>query len=216
MANTFGITGNFRVATLAVAFALSASGPALASGEPPHATQVAVLAGGCFWGTEDVFENLAGVSSVVAGYAGGSASTANYESVSTGLTGHAESVEITYDPARISYATLLNVYFRVAHDPTERNRQGPDEGPQYRSAIFYRGEAQRRTAAAEIASLTRAKAFPSSIVTEVVPLDAFYRAEAYHQHFAQRNPNYPYILAIDAPKVSALRAAFPLLMKVTE
>ena len=162
---------------------------------------------------EDVFEKLQGVSSVVSGYSGGSASSANYGSVSTGTTGHAESVEITYDPARISYATLLDVYFRVAHDPTERNRQGPDEGSQYRSVVFYKDETQHATAVAEIASLAREKVFPAAIVTEVVPLKTFYRAEAYHQRFAQRNPNYAYIVAIDAPKIVALRTTFPKLLK---
>ena len=185
-----------------------------ASSEQPT-LQTAVLAGGCFWGMEDVFEKLKGVSTVVAGYSGGSADTANYETVSGGTTGHAESVKITFDPARISYKTLLEVYFRVAADPTERDRQGPDDGTQYRSAIFFANDAQRRTASAEIAELSRAKTYAAPIVTQLVPLKAFFPAEAYHQHFADRNPNYPYIVAIDAPKVSALRSKFPQLLKNT-
>jgi peptide-methionine (S)-S-oxide reductase len=205
-----------RSLSLAAALLLLASGPARAAAPPAAShSQVAVLAGGCFWGMEDVFEKLQGVSTVVAGYSGGSASTANYDTVSMGTTGHAESVEITYDPARISYATLLDVYFRVAHDPTEKDRQGPDDGTQYRSSIFYGNEAQHRVALAEIASLSRAKVFAHAIVTDVVPLTAFYPAEAYHQHFADRNPTYPYIVAIDEPKIVALRAAFPKLLKST-
>ncbi len=175
--------------------------------------QTAVLAGGCFWGMEDVFERLNGVTNVVAGYSGGTAATANYETVSGGATGHAESVKITYDPARISYRTLLDVYFRVAHDPTQRDRQGPDDGSQYRSAVFYASPAQRRDVAAEIAELSRAKVFGAPIVTEIVPLRAFYPAEEYHQHFADKNPGYPYIVAVDAPKVDALRSKFPKLVK---
>ena len=203
-----------RAASLLTVLLFAVGGPARAADPvPPQGSQIAVLAGGCFWGMEDVFEKLKGVSAVVVGYSGGSAATASYDTVSTGTTGHAESVEITYDPSRISYERLLDVYFRVAHDPTERDRQGPDEGTQYRSAIFYENEAQRRTALAKIASLSQAKAFSGAIVTEVVPLKAFYPAEPYHQHFADRNPNYPYIVAIDAPKVDALRAAFPKLLK---
>lgn len=200
-------------AALAGALFVLSSAAGAAERAPAHRTEVAVLAGGCFWGMEDVFEKLAGVSSVVAGYSGGSAATAKYDTVSLGTTGHAESVKITYDPARISYDTLLNVYFRVAHDPTERNRQGMDEGSQYRSVIFYENEAQHRAALAEMASLTKANAFRAPLVTEVVPLKAFYDAEAYHQHFAERNPNYPYIVAVDAPKVTALRTTFPKLLK---
>lgn len=179
------------------------------------ASQTAVLAGGCFWGMEDVFEKLQGVTAVEVGYSGGSATTAKYETVSGGTTGHAESVKITYDPATISYDTLLEVYFRVAHDPTERDRQGPDDGTQYRSSIFYANETQHHAALAEIATLTRSKAYSNPIVTQVVPLRAFYPAEAYHQHFADKNPNYPYIVAVDAPKVSALRSQFPKLLKAT-
>ena len=203
--------------TVLVAFTALAAGAtgdsAFAAKPPTGQLQTAVLAGGCFWGMEDVFEKLQGVSAVEVGYSGGSAATANYETVSGGTTGHAESVRITFDPARISYDTLLDVYFRVAHDPTERDRQGPDDGTQYRSSIFFANETQHRAALSEIATLTRSKAFASPIVTEVVPLRAFYPAEAYHQHFADKNPNYPYIVAIDAPKVSALRSKFPKLLK---
>lgn len=200
-----------RITALLAALALCA-GAVPASAAPVH-TERAVLAGGCFWGMEAVFESLRGVTNVVSGFSGGAADTAHYDIVSTGMTGHAESVEITFDPSKIAYATLLDVYFRVAHDPTEKDRQGPDDGTQYRSAIFYRTEAERRSALAKIASLTKAKAYSGAIVTEVVPLKAFYAAEPYHQHFADRNPTYPYIVAVDAPKVEALRAAFPKLLK---
>jgi peptide-methionine (S)-S-oxide reductase len=175
--------------------------------------QTAVLAGGCFWGLEAVFERLRGVSNVVSGFAGGSALTAHYEIVSTGTTGHAESVKIRYDPAQISYATLLDVYFRVATDPTQLNRQGPDEGTQYRSEIFYTTPEQQRIARATIAALGGTRAYNAPIVTKVEPLRDFYPAEAYHQHFYDRNPNYPYIVYNDKPKVEQLRAKFPQLLK---
>ncbi len=194
------------VGTTAVAAPVRAQAPA-----PQQAR--AVLAGGCFWGMEGVFEQLDGVTKVVSGYSGGSAATAHYDQTSSGTTGHAEAVEITYDPARISYAKLLEVFFTVAHDPTTLNRQGPDEGTQYRSAIFYAGDEQQRTAREAIASLTRAHAFGAPIVTQVVPLRGFYPAEAYHQHFMARNPYYPYILVNDKPKLAALRAKFPALVK---
>jgi peptide-methionine (S)-S-oxide reductase len=186
--------------------------PARAAAAPPG-SRVAVLAGGCFWGMEDVFENLKGVSNVVAGFSGGSAATAQYETVSTGTTGHAESVEITYDPKRISYTQLLAVFFTVAHDPTELNRQGPDAGTQYRSVVFYADDTQRREAQAYVRQLTAQKRFPDPIVTQIVPLRGFYAAEAYHQHFAQLHPDYPYIVINDAPKVVALRERFPALVK---
>lgn len=176
-------------------------------------SETAVLAGGCFWGMEGLFESLRGVSNAVSGFAGGSAATAHYEVVSTGSTGHAESVEITYDPRQISYRQLLDVFFLVAHDPTELNRQGPDEGSQYRSAIFYTTEEQRKEALAYIAGLRQRKVFDAPIVTQVVPLRGFYAAEAYHQHFMQRNPYYPYIMVNDAPKLRHLREKFPQLVK---
>ena len=172
-----------------------------------------VLAGGCFWGMEGVFERLKGVDSVVSGYAGGSRLTAHYEIVSTGMTGHAESVEITYDPAKISFGQLLRVYFLVAHDPTELNRQGPDEGTQYRSAIFYTTQAQRQVAESTIRALDARHAFPAKIVTQVVPLRAFFAAEAYHQHYLVNHPDEPYIVYNDLPKIAHLRKAFPQLVK---
>jgi len=174
---------------------------------------VAVLAGGCFWGVEAVFEHLKGVKDVVSGYAGGSPNTAHYEMVGTGRTGHAESVQITYDPSQISYGKLLQVYFSVAHNPTELNRQGPDEGTQYRSAIFYKSEEQKRVAEAYIQQLTEAKVFRSAIVTKVVALPAFYPAEEYHQNFIRRNPGNPYVVYNDLPKLSQLKKRFPELMK---
>lgn len=169
----------------------------------------AVLAGGCFWGVDAVFKHVRGVSNVVSGYAGGSATTAQYEVVSTGTTGHAEAVKITYDPAQISYSQLLRVFFSVAHDPTELNRQGPDTGSQYRSAIFYANAEQRQIALAYIEQLNTAKVFPAPIVTQVVPLKGFYPAEEYHQNFLARHPNYPYIVYYDLPKLRELQKQFP-------
>ncbi len=171
-----------------------------------------VLAGGCFWGMEAVFDSLKGVTDVVSGYAGGSRATAYYESVSSGSTGHAESVQITFDPQKISLQQLLSVYFLVAHDPTQRNRQGPDDGSQYRSAIFYSDDKQREAAEAYIKQLETDRVFDSPIVTQVVPLQAFYRAEDYHQHFVARNPNNPYVVYIDLPKLQHLREKFPELV----
>lgn len=165
--------------------------------------------GGCFWGTQAVFERLKGVLQTVAGYAGGSAETATYEQVITERTGHAESVQVLFDPARITYGQLLRVFFSVAHDPTQLNRQGPDVGTSYRSAIFYTNEEQKRIATAYIGELDAAKAFPSRIVTEVTPLKGFYRAEEYHQDFALKNPTYPYIQICDLPKIDALKKQFP-------
>jgi peptide-methionine (S)-S-oxide reductase len=180
---------------------------------PKPGAQTAVLAGGCFWGVEAVFERLAGVSKVVSGFAGGSKGTAHYEVVSTGITGHAESVQITYDPAQVSYGQLLKVFFAVAHDPTELNRQGPDEGTQYRSAIFYATPEQQSVAEAYIRQLDAAKIFKSRIVTQVVPLEGFYAAEAYHQHFLDQHPDYPYIVYNDLPKLDHLKKEFPELLR---
>jgi peptide-methionine (S)-S-oxide reductase len=173
----------------------------------------AVLAGGCFWGLEAVFESLKGVSNVVSGFSGGAASTAHYEMVSTGTTGHAESVEITYDPSQISYRQLLQVYFTVATDPTELNYQGPDHGTQYRSSIFYTDDAQKRVAETTIRELTAAHAYSAPIVTTVVPFVAFYPAEAYHQHYLRLHPDEPYIVFNDMPKLKALHERFPALVK---
>ena len=193
----------------ALALALGFHAAAAAAPAPQHI----VLAGGCFWGMEGVFETLKGVSNVVSGYAGGGRSTAHYEIVSTGLTGHAESVDVTFDPSKISFKQLLDVYFLVAHDPTQLNRQGPDDGSQYRSEIFYTNDGQRREALAYIRQLTMRKVFRTAIVTKVEPLHAFYPAEAYHQHFMQRNPDNPYIVYNDQPKVEALQKRFPNLIK---
>ncbi len=173
--------------------------------------QTAVLAGGCFWGVEGVFEHVKGVTRVASGYAGGQADTATYGQVSSGRTGHAESVRILYDPARISYGQLLKVFFSVAHDPTELNRQGPDTGTQYRSAIFYADADQKRVADDYIAQLQRARVFPRPIVTQVVPLKGFYDAEAYHQNYLDRHPNQPYIVINDLPKIAALQRLLPSL-----
>jgi peptide-methionine (S)-S-oxide reductase len=184
--------------------------------DPKPATtgpQTAVLAGGCFWGVEAVFERLNGVTNVVSGFAGGSKATAHYEIVSTGTTGHAESVQIIYDPAQISYGTLLKVFFAVAHDPTELNRQGPDEGTQYRSSIFYATPEQKTVAEDYIAQLDAARIFRHRIVTTVVPLQGFYAAEAYHQHFLDHNRTYPYIVYNDLPKLDHLHKEFPELLK---
>ena len=171
--------------------------------------QTVVLSGGCFWGVQAVFQHVKGVISATSGYAGGSAKTAEYEIVSTGETGHAESVQVVYDPSQITYGELLRVFFSVAHDPTELNRQGPDEGTQYRSSIFFTNDDQKRVAEAYIAQLDKAKVFSSPIVTKVEPLKAFYPAEAYHQNYAALHPNQPYIMFNDAPKVAHLQQEFP-------
>jgi len=168
-----------------------------------------VFAGGCFWGVEAVFRHVKGVSGAVSGYAGGAAKFPDYGMVSSGTTGHAESVKVTYDPAQVSYGQLLKVYFSVAHDPTQLNRQGPDTGTQYRSAIFTTSDEQKRVAQAYIAQLNGAKVFARPIVTEVVTLPAFYDAEPYHQNYAALHPSEPYIAINDLPKVAHLRAQFP-------
>lgn len=170
--------------------------------------ETAVFAGGCFWGVEAVYEHTKGVIDVVSGYAGGSLQDPGYEAVSSGTTGHAESVRVTYDPSRISYEKLLHIFFSVAHDPTQLNRQGPDVGTQYRSAIFYANESQRRSAEAYIAQLEKQKFFRRPIVTEVAPLKAFFMAEDYHQDYMKYHPNQPYILYNDRPKVEALKKQF--------
>ncbi|MBA3321844.1 MAG: peptide-methionine (S)-S-oxide reductase MsrA [Pyrinomonadaceae bacterium] len=175
--------------------------------------QIAVFAGGCFWGVEAVFEHVKGVTEVTSGYTGGAAQTANYEAVSEGDTGHAEAVRITYDSSQISYEQLLKIFFSVAHDPTELNRQGPDTGTQYRSAIFYTDENQERIARAYIAQLDQAKVFKRPIVTQVVALDSYYKAEAYHQDYLAHHPNERYIVINDQPKVANLRNQFPELYK---
>lgn len=169
----------------------------------------AVFAGGCFWGTQAVFERLKGVVDTTVGYSGGSAATATYDQVTTETTGHAESVQVVYDPSRITYGTLLRIFFSVAHDPTQLNRQGPDMGPSYRSAIFYENESQKRIVQAYISQLNAAHVFARPIVTEVSPLKGFYRAEDYHQDYALHNPGNPYILVCDRPKIEALKKEYP-------
>ncbi len=175
--------------------------------------QTAVFAGGCFWCTEAVFEHLVGVQKVISGYAGGDAATAHYKIVGEGRTDHAESIEVTYDPARITYGQLLKVFFSVAHDPTQLNRQGPDYGKQYRSAIFFNSPEQKRTAEAYIAQLSAAKVLSGPIVTQVVPLTKFYPAEDYHQDFVKNNPNYPYVVVNALPKLEKLKKLYPDLIK---
>jgi peptide-methionine (S)-S-oxide reductase len=171
--------------------------------------QTAVFAGGCFWGTQAVFERVKGVIKTTAGYAGGSAASATYDQVTTEKTGHAESVEVVYDPSKITYGQLLRIFFSVAHDPTQLNRQGPDVGTSYRSAIFYVNDDQKRIANAYIAQLDGAKVFPGRIVTEVSSLKGFYRAEDYHQDYALHNPDNPYIQVCDRPKIESLKQQFP-------
>jgi peptide-methionine (S)-S-oxide reductase len=200
---------------LLAAAVFAASNPPI----PPLATDVplakqsgketAVFAGGCFWGVQSVFQRVKGVLATTAGYSGGAAKTATYKQVITETTGHAESVEVVFDPSRITYAQLLRIYFSVAHDPTQLNRQGPDVGTSYRSAIFYTSPEQKRLAEAYIAQLDREKVFPGKIVTEVTPLKAFYRAEDYHQDYAYYNPDNPYIQVCDRPKMEALKQQFP-------
>lgn len=172
-------------------------------------TQTAVFAGGCFWGVEAVFEHVKGVTNVVSGYSGGDAKTATYDKVSDGDTGHAEAVKITFDPTKVTYQQLLFVFFSVAHDPTQLNFQGPDHGTQYRSAIFYTDEDQKKTAEAFITAIEKSKAFSSPVVTQVVPLTVFYDAEEYHQNYLVRHPKDPYIVAHDLPKLANLKKQFP-------
>jgi len=174
----------------------------------PAAEDTAVFAGGCFWGVEAVYEHVKGVKSVISGYAGGNASNATYDQVSSGDTGHAESVQVVYDPSQVSYGKLLQIFFSVAHDPTQLNRQGPDRGTQYRSAIFYKSADQQRVAESYIKQLTEAKTFSRPIVTQVAKLPAFYPAEAYHQDYLVNHPNQPYIVINDQPKVAALKKQF--------
>lgn len=195
------------VALVIIAAAVSQS--AAQSAKAASSRQTAVFAGGCFWGIEAVFKHVKGVAEATPGYSGGTAKTAHYDIVSTGTTGHAESVRVIYDPSQVSYEQLLKVFFTVAHNPTELNRQGPDEGTQYRSAIFYANDEQKRLAESFIAELNRAKVFSRPIVTQVVPLVAFYPAESYHMNFAARHLDEPYIVVNDLPKVENLRKRFP-------
>jgi peptide-methionine (S)-S-oxide reductase len=203
--------GLIRIGFLALAVASGVAQAAIPdyAGPPPKAAggaaATAVFAGGCFWGVDAVFKHLKGVSHVLSGYSGGNASTAHYPIVSTGTTGHAESVQVTYDPSKVSYAQLLKVFFDVAHDPTELNRQGPDVGTQYRSVIFYANDQQKELAQHYIAQLDQAKAFRKPIVTQVVPLEKFYPAEAYHQNYLELHPDQPYIVYNDLPKLAHLK-----------
>jgi peptide-methionine (S)-S-oxide reductase len=195
------------LASLAVIFALPLATIAPAQASTDSAT--AVFSGGCFWGVDAVFKHVKGVSKVVSGYAGGAANTATYEVVSTGTTGHAESVQVTYNPAEVSYDQLLQVFFFVAHDPTELNRQGPDSGTQYRSSIFYENDAQKKMAEDYIAKLSRDHSFSNPIVTQIVPLKGFYPAEDYHQNYLALHPMERYIVYNDLPKLAALQKEFP-------
>jgi len=200
--------------SMANASAVAIPDPKLDSALTPKPTeQTALFAGGCFWGVEAVFDRVKGVVKAESGYAGGSAETAKYYTVASGATGHAESVRITYDASQITYGQLLKVFFAVAHDPTELNRQGPDVGPQYRSAIFYTNEEQKRIAESYIQQLDQVKAFSNRIVTQVVPLDHFYQAEDYHQNYLVNHPNEPYIVYNDMPKLANLRKLLPKLYK---
>ena len=203
---------NRGAAVLALLVA-AAGTPALDAHSAPPKTETAVFAGGCFWGIQAVFQHTKGVTSAVSGYSGGWTSKPSYEMVGSGTTGHAESVQVTFDPARIPYATLLKIFFSVAHDPTQLNRQGPDVGTQYRSSLFYMSDEQKKTAQAYIDELNKAHVFPRPIVTEVVKYKAFYPAEAYHQDYAELHPDEPYIAINDAPKVVNLRKQFPELYK---
>lgn len=187
--------------------------PAMASPQSSAATQTAVFAGGCFWGVQGVFQHTKGVSNAVSGYAGGDAATAVYEIVGGGITSHAEAVKITYDPTEVSYGKLMQVFFSVAHDPTQLNRQGPDVGTQYRTTIFPQDAEQEKEARAYIAQLDRAKLYKAGIATTIEPDKAFYPAEAYHQDFLTLNPRYPYIVINDLPKIERLKELFPALYR---
>ncbi len=187
--------------------------PAVDEAKPSGATETAILAGGCFWGVQGVYQHVQGVTSAVSGYAGGDQSSAHYDDVSTGTTGHAESVKITFDPRKISYGKILQIYFSAVHNPTELNRQGPDTGTQYRSAIFPTSEEQAQIAKAYKAQLSAAHVFGGAVVTKIEPGHAFYPAEAHHQDFLARNPNYPYIAVNDIPKVEALQRMYPELYR---
>jgi peptide-methionine (S)-S-oxide reductase len=197
--------------TLAAVLPLPASPP----GRGVSTEQTIVFAGGCFWGVEAVFEHVKGVRSAVSGYAGGTTRSPTYEDVSTGRTGHAESVQVVFDPAQVTLEQLLEVFFLVAHDPAQLNRQGPDVGTQYRSAVFYSGAAQQQAVQSYIASLTQKRVYPRPIVTEVAPLTVFYPAEAYHQGYLALHPNQPYIVINDKPKLESLRRTFPALYRET-
>ncbi len=209
----FGLLGSFLAAAALLSAAEKVFPEPAVDVPATGGQQTAVFAGGCFWGVEGVFEKVKGVKSAVAGYSGGEKSTAHYEMVSEGNTGHAESVQVTFDPKEITYGQLLKVFFAVAHDPTEKDHQGPDWGSQYRSVIFYANDEQKKVADAYITQLQEVGTFSHKIVTQVVPLKAFYPAEAHHQHFLENNPTYPYIVYNDLPKIAALKKHYPELCK---
>jgi peptide-methionine (S)-S-oxide reductase len=218
MFSSFAIRNTMVAVLIAFAASTGCSAAARAPIPPPASDsplaqapgkQTAIFAGGCFWGTQSVFERVKGVISTTAGYAGGSRSTATYDQVTQENTGHAESVKVVFDPSQISYGQLLRIFFSVAHDPTQLNRQGPDVGSSYRSVIFYTSDEQQKISKAYIAQLDAAKVFHKPIVTEVVPLKGFYDAESYHQDYALHNPNNPYIMVCDRPKIDALKQQFP-------
>ena len=222
MSGSFAIRSAVLVVLIACAMCIGCSAATRVPAPPPTSDaelaqkpgkQTAVFAGGCFWGTQSVFERVKGVLATTAGYSGGSASTATYEQVGQENTGHAESVKVVFDPSKITYGRLLQIFFSVVHDPTQLNRQGPDVGTSYRSVIFYANEEQHKIAEAYIAQLDAAKVFPKSIVTQVVTLKGFYDAEAYHQDYALYHPENRYILVCDKPKVDALKQEFPELFK---
>lgn len=204
-----GVVGGAALATATVAPAVVMAPPPAIDVKTSAPREVAVLAGGCFWGVEGVYEKVRGVTSVISGYSGGARSTATYDLTSTGTTGHAEAVRIEFDPSKISYGRILQIYFSVVADPTQKNRQGPDTGPQYRSALFALSPAQGRVARAYLAQLSAARVYPRPIVTTIEPFKGFFAAESDHQNFMARNPTYPYIVAHDRPKVEALRRQFP-------
>jgi peptide-methionine (S)-S-oxide reductase len=208
LAAAAGVTLGFLCLAAAAPLPLPAQDVPAASAKAP---QTAVFAGGCFWGVEAVFRHVKGVTRAVSGYAGGMIVNPTYEQVLTGRTGHAESVQVTYDPAQVSYGQLLAVFFSVAHDPTQKDRQGPDVGPQYRSAIFYADDEQRRVAEAYVAQLDKAKAFGAPIVTQIAKLPAFWPAEDYHQNYLALHPTQPYIVVNDLPKLAALQKEWPQL-----
>jgi peptide-methionine (S)-S-oxide reductase len=199
----------WQLASCAAEAPVNVPPPATDNPKQPGALQTAVLSGGCFWGVQGVYEHVKGVEKVVSGYAGGDRSTARYETVGTGTTGHAESVQITFDPAKVSYGELLRIFFSVAHDPTQLNRQGPDTGTQYRSAIVYNDDTQKNIANAYIAQLSQAGTFHRPIVTKVDRLKGFYPAEGYHQDYLALNPSNPYIAYNDLPKIENLKRLFP-------
>ncbi|NHT76511.1 peptide-methionine (S)-S-oxide reductase [Rhizobium sp. PP-WC-2G-219] len=215
---TGGVLGAFALTALIIAVTAVRAGAAEeAVVIPPPSidettsakTEKAVFAGGCFWGVQGVFQHVKGVTNAVSGYSGGAKETASYETVSGGKTGHAEAVEVTYDPSQVSYGQLLQIFFSVAHNPTQLNYQGPDHGTQYRSAIFTLSPEQKKVADAYVAQLDKAKVFPDKVVTEVADLKGFYTAEAYHQDFLTLNPDYPYIVYNDLPKIENLKTVFP-------